>query len=97
MSNIISDFGNIYINIRFYILIFMLLIVFIILCYSIYDGIIFKYRYNIKTNKDCDRKKKCEKNEICKSKSCYIKDSKKTQELKQSFISFILIFFGEIC
>lgn len=92
MEKFVLNFGKFYVNFRFYIFIFSLLIIFIILCFSIYDGIRFKYRYNVKTNKECNREKKCEKNEMCKSKFCYIKDSKKTQELTKSFISFILIF-----
>lgn len=92
MTISVAQFGKFYVNFRFYIFIFFLSIIFIILCFSIYDGIRFRYRYNVKTNKECNRKKKCEKNEMCKSNSCYIKDSKKTQELKTSFISFMLIF-----
>lgn len=93
MSNFISTFGKIYANFRFYLFIFVLIIIFIILCLSIYDGIIFKYRYNVKTDKECNSTKKCEKTEMCKGNICYIKDSIKTQELKKSFISFIFIFF----
>ena len=92
MSNLLSFGGKAYIHYRFYGFVLTLLLFFIILCFFIYDGIRFKYRYNVKTNKECNNKKKCEKNEMCKSKSCYIKDSKKTQELKQSFISFMCIF-----
>lgn len=96
MSNPLSTFGKIYANFRFYLFILVLIIIFIIVCLNIYDGIIFKYRYNKKTNKECNIKKKCETNEICKGSgntgTCYIKDSKKTQSLLKSFISFIVIF-----
>tara|TARA_B110000211_G_C13708962_1_gene390866 strand:- start:121 stop:459 length:339 start_codon:yes stop_codon:yes gene_type:complete len=73
-------------------LILFLIIIFIIVCFNIYDGIIFRNRYNKKTNKECDMKKKCEINQICKSNSCYNKDLIKTQSLLKSFVGIIIIF-----